>query len=60
MERTGTVKRIRIAAELEPALVRQVDEERRGKVSRAAIVRIALVDRYRNANGKRTRKNPSL
>lgn len=46
MEHKDTKQTIRIAAELEPSLVQLVDEERRGRCSRAAIVRMALLDRY--------------
>jgi len=47
MERNGTAKhRVRIAAELEHALIAKIDEERKGRCSRAAIVRMALLDRY--------------
>lgn len=52
MERKDTKTRIRIAAELEPALVQKIDEERRGSCSRAAIVRMALVARYGKSKKK--------
>jgi hypothetical protein len=48
MARNGTHKpRVRIAAELEHALIVKIDEERKGRCSRAAIVRMALLDRYK-------------
>ena len=40
-------KRIRVAAELSPRLVAKIDAERKGSCSRAAILRMALVDRYK-------------
>jgi len=55
MEQKGTTQRIRIAAELEPELVARVDEERRGRCSRAAIVRMALLDRYEKKPLKKQR-----
>jgi hypothetical protein len=49
----GTLKRrVRIAAELEPAIIALIDRERKGRCSRATIVRIALLDRYQKT--KRT------
>ena len=55
MKQKGTTQRIRIAAELEPELVARVDEERRGRCSRAAIVRMALLDRYEKKPLKKQR-----
>jgi len=52
MERTGTPKRIRVAAELEPDLVQKIDEERSGSCSRETIVRMALIDRYKKISQK--------
>lgn len=46
MEQNGTQERIRVAAQLEQSLVALIDQERRGRCSRAAIVRMALLDRY--------------
>ena len=53
MEQKDTKRTIRIAAELEPSLVALVDDERRGRCSRAAIVRMALLDRYQKRSAKR-------
>lgn len=47
MEQKVTKTTIRIAAELEPELVELVDRECRGICSRATIVRLALMDRYK-------------
>lgn len=44
------MKRIRVAAELEPALIAKIDAERKGSCSRAAIIRMALVYRYKKAS----------
>lgn len=52
MEQKDTKRKIRIAAELEPELVTLVDEERRGRCSRATIVRMALLDRYEKRRAK--------
>jgi len=55
MERNGTqrrrtVKRVRVSADLEPSLIAKIDQERRGGMcSRATIIRMALLDRYRTA-----------
>ncbi len=38
---------IRIAATLTPALIAKIDAERQDRCSRASIVRMALVDRYK-------------
>ena len=46
MEQKSTTERIRVAAQLEPSLVELIDHERRGRCSRAAIIRMALLDRY--------------
>jgi|CXWL01.1.fsa_nt_gi hypothetical protein len=47
MEQKGTSQRkIRIAANLEPDLIEKIDHERKGRCSRATIVRMALLDRY--------------
>jgi len=55
MEQNGTDKRrIRVAAELELDLVAKIDHERKGRCSRATIVRMALLDRYQKT--KRTSK----
>lgn len=48
MERKVTHRKIRIAAQLEPDLVALVDAERKGRCSRATIVRMALLDRYQH------------
>lgn len=55
MEQKDTKRKIRIAAELEPELVTLVDEECRGRCSRATIVRMALLDRYQKRQGKKQR-----
>lgn len=47
MEQKVTKTTIRIAAELEPELVALVDRECRGICSRATIVRLALMERYK-------------
>lgn len=47
MEQKATKTTIRIAAELEPELVALVDRECRGICSRATIVRLALMERYK-------------
>lgn len=50
MEQKDTIKRrVRVAADLEPDLIEKIDQERRGSCSRATIVRMALLDRYRKA-----------
>ena len=47
MEQKGTDKRrVRVAAELELDLIAKIDQERKGRCSRATIVRMALLDRY--------------
>lgn len=53
MERKVTRRTIRIAAELEPDLVALVDAERKGRCSRATIVRMALRDRYQQQEEKK-------
>lgn len=40
-------RRVRIAAEIDRDLVALVDRERKGRCSRAAIIRMAIMDRYR-------------
>lgn len=42
---------VKVAAHLEPELIKKIDSDRkgRGSCSRAAIVRMALMDRYRKS-----------
>lgn len=42
---------VKVAAHLEPELIKKIDSDRRGRgsCSRAAIVRMALMDRYRKS-----------
>lgn len=40
-------KRIRIAVDVDRELLARIDADRKGKCSRAVIVRMALYDRYR-------------
>lgn len=50
MEQKDTSKRrVRVAADLELDLIEKIDQECQGACSRAAIVRMALLDRYRKA-----------
>lgn len=56
MERNGTTKRVRIAADIEQDMIALIDEDRKGKCSRAAIIRMALVDRYQERDPVRTRQ----
>ena len=53
MEHKITPRKIRIAAELEPDLVALVDAERKGRCSRATIVRMALLDRYQHRQAQK-------
>lgn len=54
MEQKGTDKRrIRVAAELELDLIEKIDHERKGRCSRATIVRMALLDRYQDRANKK-------
>jgi len=53
MEQRGTNKRrVRIAAEIEPELIAKIDQERKGRCSRATIIRMALADRYAKSSSK--------
>lgn len=55
MEHSGTKNsRTRVAANIESELIAKIDDERRGRCSRAAILRMALLDRYKKE--KRTTK----
>jgi len=52
----STVKRIRVAADLEPALIAKMDRERQhGLYSRATIIRMALIARYRKQSRRGAR-----
>ena len=39
-------KHVRVVADLDPSIVEKIDAERAGVCSRAAIVRLALMERY--------------